>query len=218
MNLNVTIGEGGWRQTGPMTAGNWFLALVVPQELRLERAAAGLPPGPLRLAGADLHCTLAFLGSCGEERALLAWQALAQLRHPPISVRPAGWRAMGPPQRPSAWALTLGQGSQLTAGLIERWRPQALAAAGLPADHRHALPHITLARAGRAAGAREAMTDWIRAAPVPAEPFALREIGLYGWAGDRSTALFRIIRRRPLDQPASNESQAGSSACGTGRG
>lgn len=201
-----------------MTHGNWFVALVVPEAVLLEQTAATLPDGPRRLVGADLHCTLAFLGPCGEQRALLAWQALARLSHPPITVRPAGWRAMGPPQRPSAYALTLGQGSQLTARLIERWRPLALAAAGLPPEHRHALPHITLARAGRTADTSQAMVEWLREAPVPPEPFALSEIGLYGWASDRDEQLFRIIRRRPLDQPASNDAHAGARAWGRGRG
>jgi len=188
-----------------MEQGNWFVALVVPEQAGLHHLTAGLPAGLRRFQAADLHLTLAFLGACGAERALRAWQAIADQAQPAITVQAGSWRAMGRPERPSAYALTLGQGAQLAAGLIDRWRPPLLAAAGLPVEHRHALPHITLARPQRrldpaaAAGSQAAMASWMRATPVPDASFALREVALYCWAADRSSQLFRIERRRRLD-------------------
>ena len=153
-----------------LPAPNWFLALVVPEEPALTQLLVDLPDGVRPFAAADLHITVAFLGPCGQERALLAWQAIAPLRHPAIAVVSGGWRAMGPAGNPSAYALTLepdavlnpsqdpdqnqsrdhnqamDRGQNLTAALIERWRQPALAAAGLPPERRAALPHITLAR------------------------------------------------------------------------
>jgi 2'-5' RNA ligase len=220
--FNVTIHEPGWRQTGVMAGGNWFLALVVPEQAALLAATAGLPPGLRRFQPADLHLTLAFLGACGEDRALRAWQAIAPIGHPPIRACAGAWRAMGPPRRPSAYALTLGRGRRLTARLIESCRAAALAGAELPCDDRPPLPHITLARPRlRAVGAtdsREAMAAWLRHAPVPGQPFTLEEIGLYRWAEDRGQRLFSIALRRPLDQPAISSAQSSIRASGTGLG
>ena len=188
-----------------MEMGNWFVGLVVPEQAGLHRATADLPAGLRRFQPSDLHLTVAFLGACGAERARRAWQAIADQRHPAITVRPGRWRAMGRAERPSAYALTLGQGAQLTAGLMERWRPPLLEAAGLPVEHRHALPHITLARPQRrlepaqAAALQTAMATWMRAASVPDTSFALRELALYCWARDRSGQLFAIDQRRRLD-------------------
>lgn len=207
----------------PLPAANWFLALVVPEEPALTQLLVDLPDGVRPFAAADLHITVAFLGPCGQERALLAWQAIAPLRHPAIAVVSGGWRAMGPAGNPSAYALTLGpdaalnpsqdpdqvrdRGGQLTAGLIERWRQPALEAAGLPPERRAALPHITLARPRwRGVGQHRAGLEawWQQAAgpraPRPQHGLILREIAIYTWAADRQIQLFRIVIRRPLDQ------------------
>jgi 2'-5' RNA ligase len=205
-----------------MAGGNWFLALVVPERAALGEAAAGLPPGLRRFQPADLHLTLAFLGACGEDRALRAWQAVAPIGHAPIRASAGAWRAMGPLRRPSAYALTLGRGRRLTARLIEACRAAALAGADLPRDERPPLPHITLARPRRrpvgAPDSREAMAAWLARAPVPHTTFTLAEIGLYRWAEDRRERLFAIALRRPLDQPAISAAQSPIRAWGTGLG
>jgi 2'-5' RNA ligase len=197
--VEVGLGEVGMEQ------GNWFVALVVPEQAGLHRLTADLPAGLRRFQPGDLHLTLAFLGACGAERAQLAWRAIADQPQWAITAEAGSWRAMGRPERPSAYALTLGQGAQLAAGLIERWRPLLLEAAGQPVEHRHALPHITLARPRRrldpeaAAATHAAMTTWMRATPVPPGSFALQEVGLYRWAEARDEQLFAIDQRRRLD-------------------
>ena len=103
-----------------MEQGNWFVALVVPEQAGLHRLTADLPAGLRRFQPGDLHLTLAFLGACGAERAQLAWRAIADQPQWAITAEAGSWRAMGRPERPSAYALTLGQGAQLAAGLIER--------------------------------------------------------------------------------------------------
>ena len=211
-----------------MAAANWFLALVVPEQAGLSRLLADLPDSVRPFAAADLHITVAFLGPCGQERALRAWQAIAPLRHPAIAVVSGGWRAMGPPDNPSAYALTVepdpdqnqrkddnqlrDRGRNLTAALIERWRQPALKAAGLPPERRAALPHITLARPRRRGLEQEraGIEAWLQQAsgtqasspqaPRPQHHLILREIALYTWDDDRQHQLFRLETRRPLDQ------------------
>ncbi|QEY31284.1 hypothetical protein EVJ50_02505 [Synechococcus sp. RSCCF101] len=152
------------------------------------------------LAAEDLHATVAFLGACGEARALAAWRALAEQRHPPIEATAAGWRAMGSPERPSAYALVPGMGRGTLERLIGRWREPALEAAGLPRDRRPPLAHITLTRPPRrrAAALKPAMDRWLRTAPVPDHPVRFEELALYTWAEERSRRLFRIVERRPF--------------------
>ncbi|MFZ0406670.1 MAG: hypothetical protein WAM11_00970 [Cyanobium sp.] len=192
-----------------MQRPNWFVALVVPQQAGLTRFLVDLPASVRAFDAADLHLTVAFLGPCDQERALLAWRAIAPLRHPALTVVTAGWRLLGPPANPSAYALTLepdpqqpqpGPGSRLSAELIEQWRQPALAAAGLPPERRAALPHITLARPGlRGVGQdRAALEAWLLNAPPPRQSLVLREIALYTWADVRQRQLFRIQAQRPL--------------------
>ncbi len=195
-----------------MPPANWFLALVVPEQAHLTELLVDLPAGLRPFCAADLHITVAFLGACGAERAWRAWQAIAPLQHPALAVVPGGWRAMGPAETPSAYALTLApdsaeeldqvHGSRLTRSLIERWRLPALAAADLPPERRAALPHITLARPrrrGMAAGQAE-VDAWLQRAPRPRHGFVLDQIALYTWADDRPSQLFAIQAQRPLDQ------------------
>jgi len=192
-----------------MPSANWFLALVVPEQARLTELLVDLPASLRPFCAADLHITVAFLGACGGER---AWQAIAPLRHPAIAVVPGGWRAMGPAETPSAYALTLAtdsaeeldqaHGSALTRSLIERWRLPALAAAELPPERRAALPHITLARPRRRGVATEQAeaATWLERAPRPQHGFVLDQLALYTWADDRQSQLFVIQAQRALDQ------------------
>jgi 2'-5' RNA ligase len=188
-------------------AANWFLALRVPAGETWEPLLKDLPEGIQRFAADDRHLTLAFLGACGEERALAAWRALAPLPHPPIAVTASGWRAMGPPRRPSAYALVLGQGREPVAALMAGWGGRALEAAGRPAANHPPLPHITLARPKRrqAEALRPLMREWMTRAPVPDQPFLLERLALYTWAPQRQQRLFRIVAERRLDSPESAE-------------
>lgn len=195
-----------------MPPANWFLALVVPEQAHLAELLVDLPASLRPFCAADLHITVAFLGACGAERAWRAWQAIAPLQHPAIAVVPGGWRAMGPAQNPSAYALTLApdsaeeldqaHGSALTRSLIERWRVPALAAADLPPEPRTALPHITLARPRRrdAASEQAKVEAWLQRVPLPQHGFVVDQIALYTWADDRRNQLFTIQAQRPLDQ------------------
>lgn len=46
-----------------MQHGNWFVALVVPEQAGLDGVLPSLPPGLRRFQPADRHLTVAFLGA-----------------------------------------------------------------------------------------------------------------------------------------------------------
>lgn len=185
-----------------MSRPNWFLALPMPAVAAPAwlAAAAGAPPALRRFPAADLHLTLAFLGPCEPAAALAAWGALAAMSHPAITIRAAGWRALGAPAAPSAYGVTLAQGHEPLCRLLASWGATALAAAGCPPERRPPLPHLTLLRPPRreAAALRQPMATWMAAAPLPEAPATLTELALYTWAEDRRQRLFRIVRRRAL--------------------
>lgn len=189
-----------------MSRPNWFVAAVLPPPAGVEwlAAATSAPAALRRFTPEDLHFTVAFLGPCGEARARAAWAALDALQHPPITIRAGGWRALGPPHRPSAYGLTLSEGHAELAALLQHWGARALAAAGCPAERRALLPHCTLLRPRRreAAPWREPMAQWLTTAPLPPAPVLLQGLGLYTWAADRSQRLFERVSERPLASPA----------------
>lgn len=183
-----------------MSAPNWFLALPLPPQARWQEAAVTAPAPLRRFAAEDLHCTLAFLGPCGEERAIAAWQALAALEASAISVQAGGWRCLGPARQPSAYGLTLAEGHASLCALLQRWEPLARQAAGLEPSTRPPLPHVTLLRPRRRDAPQliEPMRAWMQQAPLPPGPVLLQELALYTWDLQRQQRLFRITQRRPL--------------------
>ncbi len=180
--------------------GNWFVALPLPPEAGWQLHQEGLPQGLQRLHPLDLHLTLAFLGPCGEERALAAWHALAALHSPALRITAGPWLALGPSRHPSAYGLGLAGGQTALNALITRWRPLALQAAQRPPDPRPPLPHITLARPRRSRP--EEISDWLSSAPRPSAAAQLEELALYRWSSTRQVPgepHFQIVRRRRLE-------------------
>jgi len=182
---------------------NWFVALPLPAAAGWQQAAAAAPEALRRFAAADLHCTVAFLGPCGEERALAAWQALCDQPLAALLVSAGGWRGLGPSRQPSAYGLTFAQGRQPLEQLLVQAGGRALQAAGCPPSAHAPLPHITLLRPRRREAAQwcEPMQQWMQTAPLPPEPALLQELALYTWSEDRRERLFQIVRSRPLPPP-----------------
>lgn len=183
-----------------MSAPNWFLALPLPPCARWQEAAVSAPPALRRFVPEDLHCTLAFLGPCGEARAEAAWQAVAELRTAAIAVRAGGWRSLGSWRQPSAYGLTVAEGHAQLCALQQRWEPLAREAAGLVPASRPPLPHVTLLRPRRreAVQAIEPMRVWMAQAPLPGGLALLQELALWTWDPERRERLFQITDRRPL--------------------
>lgn len=182
---------------------NWFLALPLPRQADWHQASLTAPPELRRFHPADLHLTVAFLGSCGAARAEAAWLALAPRASAATTVSAASWRALGPAHQPSAYGLLLDQGRVELEQLLACWGASALEAADCADSRRPPLPHVTLLRPRRQEAAywTQPMQQWMATAPLPSQPLRLEHLALYTWSCERRERLFRIVHQRLLDSP-----------------
>ncbi len=179
---------------------NWFVGLPVVAERWFARLVADAPDGVRVFHPADLHATVAFLGGCGRERAFQAWAEADRLEGSSFAVTLGGLKALGNPRGPSALSVVVDQGRQAAAALIGSLRAPMIEAASARPDHRSPLPHITVARVGRKATARQrrAALSWVESkAPVGAE-LTIDRLCLYTWADDRRIRQFRKVEERLL--------------------
>ncbi|MDH4017917.1 MAG: 2'-5' RNA ligase family protein [Actinomycetota bacterium] len=179
---------------------NWFVGLPVAAGAWYE--ALPPPPAEVRLfAATDLHATVAFLGAVEESAARRAFALAVTWPTGPLDVRLAGLRALGNRRKPSALSVMLGEGAEAVAEGIAALRDDMLATAGARPDSRPPLPHVTLARIGRRADARErkAALAWAEAIDLGAPAVRLDRIALYTWSADRRARLFDLVAERPLE-------------------
>lgn len=129
------------------------------------------------------------------------------LANPPLRITAACWRALGPPQQPSAYGLTLDQGQTELVALLEHSGARALRAAGLPPPGRTPLPHVTLLRLRRRERGQcwGPMQAWMASAPLPPQALSLERLELWTWAEDRRLGLFRQVRCRALNEEAAEQ-------------
>ncbi len=161
------------------------------------------PPPRVRVFGTlDLHATLAFLGSVRESDARRAWDRIVEFR----SLRRVlgsfgGVEPLGNPGTPSALSAMVDQGRERLATMIAEARGPVLHAAGAPEDDRPPLPHMTLARIQRRAGAteRRQALRWAHTIDLRDVRFTAAAIALYTWSEDRQERLFQIVEQRPLE-------------------
>ncbi|MFP1684365.1 RNA 2',3'-cyclic phosphodiesterase [Alloalcanivorax sp. C16-1] len=165
-----------------------FIAVPVSAALA---ATLGKVPGPAdgRVAAADLHLTLAFLGERRGDWARALWPSLAELAvaTPPFTLTLPD---AGPFPAPGGrfWAARVAPEAALT-DLHERlWR--VLATAGVERESRPFLPHVTLARLGRATRAAPVAGPW----RMPVASLAFHESPLDGGG-------YRVLREWPLVGP-----------------
>lgn len=161
------------------------------------------PPSRVRLfSEADLHCTLAFLGSVDAEAAKRSWlHTVALADAAPVRGGFTGVRPLGSPRKPSALSAIVGEGEAALSAMTMEVRATCLEAAGAPEDTRPPLPHMTLARIQRrASGAerREAIR-WAEGIDLESARFTVSAVALYTWSEDRQTRLFQIVEARSLD-------------------
>jgi 2'-5' RNA ligase len=180
---------------------NWFLALPVDAAALPPAAFARLPAGTRKMADADLHITVAFLGAVGRDAALKAWHALALEAGQALTTHSASPAALGSPSAPTALGLDLeaGPGDGALTAFIARWRDPLCTAAGVASDPRPIRAHVTLGRPPRRAGPewRPELDRWLRE-PIPQQPLYLDRIALYTRAAAESGRRFEAVAEQSL--------------------
>lgn len=173
---------------------NWFIGLPVPSGW-LDRALKGAPGKLRRVHGEDLHITVAFLGACGSERALRAFDQLdAGLDVEVVLDRIHGF---GGQRRPSAYSVVVAEGNDAVVAYLSRWRDRLLLAANARPDPYEPHPHVTVGRPPRRAAPEVAheIHAWATSTTPLAERVRIQDVALYTWAEDRSARQFEIVRR-----------------------
>lgn len=182
-----------WFVALPVRAGSWFSAVV------------GAPSGVRLFDAEDLHVTIAFLGACGQERARLAWDALAwPLPATVVSLGPVV--PFGDARRPSALSAEIVKCQAELAAAIGACRNAVLDAAGARREARSPRPHVTLARPARKASAddRARAVAWARGLSLGAPEVTLDRAALYTWSPERKGdggRQFAIVAFRPFAAP-----------------
>lgn len=177
-----------------MPPPNWFIGLPVRAAQLPIATLDTLPPDLRRFHPGDLHVTVAFLGPVDEATALAAWGSADWSGQAPLHARTGARAALGPPRRPSAFGLEIGDDTGAVAAFVRRWRDHLLAAAGRPPERRPVRPHVTLARPRRR-GDTIRVREWLAAPPTPT-PLTLDRIALYTRAPRQSEQRFHIVRSR----------------------
>jgi RNA 2',3'-cyclic 3'-phosphodiesterase len=185
-----------------MPRPNWFFAFPLDGTFVLD-----LPPAPplfRRFHPDDVHCTLSFLGGCGEQAALSALAALDErlstVRPAPIDVSLGEVVPMGPKPRYSALSALLERGRAETEQCIAQLRDALSVAALGRSEKRPPKAHVTIARPGRGANEvrRQEGLKWAQSLDLTPITARLDRIALYTWSEDRQERLFRIVSERGL--------------------
>lgn len=171
-----------------------FVALDVPEEVRSSLAAwcdRVAPPEVRRVPEANVHLTLAFLGSRGRADAA----AVAALLPDVAEAQPVGALVTGgalwlPPRRPGVLTIALEASEELCAlqsALVRELR----AAIGFQPEERAFRPHVTVGRVARSSHMRAGALE-----RPPALTFCAQGLTLYrshtGQGGSRYEPLARV--------------------------
>jgi len=179
-----------------------FVALRPPPSIRQSLlAATGGVPHARWQDDAQLHCTLRFIGDVDRPQAEDVAAALAGLYAPAPQVRIAGvGRFAHKGRTDTLWAgLAPGDALHHLARKVE----QACVRAGLPPERRAYLPHVTLARLPRSAGAAPEIDGWLAVHAGLASPaFAMPHLILYESHLGGEGASYAPVMRWPLAPPA----------------
>lgn len=175
-----------------------FVALRPPPAIRdsLLATTGGVPAARWQ-DDAQLHCTLRFIGEIDRPQAEDVAAALAAVYAPAPLVQIAGvGRFEHKGRTDTLWA---GFAPSEALHHVARKVEQACVRAGLPPERRAYLPHVTLARLPRSAGAGPEIDGWLAVHAGLATPaFAMPHLVLYESHLGRGGASYEPVARWPL--------------------
>ena len=172
-----------------------FVAIRPPVAIRalLHGLMEGVP-GARWQDDDQLHLTLRFIGEVNGHQADDALASLGTVRHPCFQIALDGVGSFGSRGRTNAlWA---GVRPHDALAHLHRKIDQALVRAGLEPERRAYMPHITLARFGREAGAIEPFLE--RHAGLASQPFEVSHFALFESRLGQAGASYTIVERYPL--------------------
>lgn len=176
-----------------------FVALRPPPAIRAHLATTqGGVPSARWQDDDQLHLTVRYIGEVERPVAEDVALALSQVLSPAPLIALAGVGAFDKQGRVDAlWAGVAPRDALTT---LHRKVDQALVRIGLEPERRAYLPHITLARLPRTAGADPAIEQWrARHAALSSDPFAPDALILYESRLGRDGASYKPVARYPLD-------------------
>jgi 2'-5' RNA ligase len=172
-----------------------FVAIRPPRSVRDRLAGLmGGVRGARWQAEDQLHLTLRFIGEVDRHKAADLHAALGAVRHPSFEVAIGGLRSFE--RRGEATTLWAGVTPHAPLKALHKKVDQACLLAGVEPDRRAYLPHITLARLGRAAGPLHSLLE--SAGGLTGEPFLVNEFGLYESELTPGGPIHTIVDRYPL--------------------
>lgn len=175
-----------------------FAALRPPPAIRaaLAETMSGVPFARWQ-DDEQLHVTLRFIGEVDGRVAEDVALAVSQVHAPAPQVRLHGVGAFE--KRGRADTLWAGLSPAEPLAALHRKVDQAAIRCGLPPEGRAFLPHITVARLPRRAGAGPEIAAWrARHAALSSDPFALTHLVLYRSHLGAEGARYETIARWPL--------------------
>jgi 2'-5' RNA ligase len=172
-----------------------FVAIRPPEAVRARLLAAMGGVGGARWQSDDqLHLTLRFIGEVDRHRAEDVHAALATVFHPPFEIVLAGVGSFERRGEPTAvWA---GVAPQEPLKILHKKVDQAIVRAGLEAERRAYVPHITLARLPR--GARPFGAFLESAGRLASPPFRVEDFCLFESHLTPEGARYEIVERYSL--------------------
>jgi RNA 2',3'-cyclic 3'-phosphodiesterase len=175
-----------------------FVALRPPRPIREQLTAlqAGIP-GARWQEDEQLHLTSRFIGALDRPAAEDAAAALARIATAPIEVALSGVGRFE--QRGRTDAVWAGIAPRDSLAALHKIVDAALARTGLEPEGRAYLPHITLARFSRSAGAEHDVGRWLADhGGLASPPFTLTDLILYESHLSAGGARYEIVARWPL--------------------
>ncbi|MBN8589664.1 MAG: hypothetical protein J0L94_15235 [Rhodothermia bacterium] len=181
---------------------NWFVGLEVPAFEGYRQLMARLPDGLLPFDPQDLHLTVAFLGNCGQQTALNAWEkVIDEVNFTPFSITLRKVLPFGSRFSPSAYSAVPELGKEAASNIIARYRDVFLREAQVGLDPRPPRPHITLARPHRGTRSeqRSQHNAWALQLNLNNVRIPLETIVLYTWADDRTDRQFKKVAWKQME-------------------
>lgn len=175
-----------------------FVALRPPPPVRATLLAiGGGVEGARWQSDEQLHLTLRFVGEVPRPQAEDVAAALGGIAAPAIAARLEGvGRFERRGHTDSLWARVAPAAALAD---LARKVSQALTRAGIVPETRAYLPHVTLARFGRAHADEHDVAAWLgRHAALTSEPFALTHLVLYESHLGHAGAGYEAVARWPL--------------------